>query len=209
MLLHLGESVRVGVAYRSEIDVDFKGDLEIKDIAPALQPAFGGAKFKSTVRTSSTFPEIIGFGISWKPSERLVADFDAELVRWSSFDKQVIDIEDEVPAAGLMDTTVPQDWDDSWQYKLGVEYLPREHIALRAGYAFISEVVPEHTLGPGNPDADAHNFSVGFGYRRGRLVIDTSYMLGILESRTVNNSILSGEYDTRNHFLGSSVGYSF
>jgi len=209
LLINVGNRIRVGLAYRSKIEVDFDGDLEIENIAPGLQPLFGGAEFKSNVGTSSTFPDIIGGGISWMPTEKLLLDFDLEVVRWSSFDRQFLNVKREVPEAGIFDKTVPQDWDDSWQLKFGSEYRVSENFALRGGYAFIGQSVPEHTLGPGNPDANQHNFSVGLGYRTGRWTIDAFYNAGFFEDRSISNSIITGEFDSQTHAIGSSIGYRF
>jgi len=206
-LIRLGDTLRLGLAYRSRIKVDFKGDIRIKRIAPALQPLFGAASFRTDIKTHSDFPEIYSIGIAWFPNERLVIDMDHEWVQWSSFKRQDLDLEDEVPAAGVADTSTPLDWKNSQQFKLGLDYRVSPTLSLRAGYAFINNPVPASTLSPANPDADQHNFSLGLGYRKNAWVVDVFYDVALYEQRTVNNAILSGTYKNRVHYVGLSVGY--
>jgi long-chain fatty acid transport protein len=208
LLAEIGRSFRLGLAYRSKIDVDFDGEMKIRNIAPALQPVFGGSTFKTDVSTSSTFPEIIGGGISYDFNDFTVA-FDVELVRWSSFDREDVDLEKEVPAAGVTDGEKVFEWKDSWQYKIGMEYRATRQLSLRTGYALIKHFVPERTLSPGNPDADQHNFAIGAGYKMNDWIVDAFYNAGFFEDRTVDNDILSGKYETFIHYAGISVGYTF
>lgn len=200
---------QLGLAYRSEIKVDFSGDMRLSGIAAPLQPLFGGASFSTAVQTASTFPEIYSIGVAFWPNDRLVVAVDAELVRWSSFDQSTLRLTPQVPAAGVTDTTTPLDWDDSLQLKIGGEYQLDETWKLRAGYAFIQGVVPEYTLGPENPDADQHNFSIGVGWQKDQLTVDWFYNLGLFEKQRVNNTLLKGSYDTEAHYLGMSFGYRF
>jgi len=203
------EKLHFGFAFRSKVSVDQKGDAELENIAPDLQPVFGGSQFKTDVETSVTLPEIVSFGIAYKPATGLTLAFDVEWVRWSRFNQQIIDFKNEVPAAGFSDVLVDLDWNNQWLIKFGLEYYLNEHFALRTGYAFVETPVPEHTLSPANPDEDGHNFSIGFGYKIGKWIVDGFYMVEIYKDRDVNNDILSGEYKNIAHFIGFSIGNKF
>ena len=203
------EKLSLGFAFRSKVSVDQEGDAELKNIAPALQPLFGGSKYKTDVDTTVDLPEIVSFGIAYKPTTKLTLGFDVEWLKWSRFDQQTLDFKHEVPGAGFSDILIDLDWDDQWLIKFGIEYYLNKKFALRTGYAFIETPVPEHTLCPANPDADAHNFSIGFGYKTGKWIVDGFYSAGIYKDRKVNNDILSGEYENLCHFIGLSVGQRF
>jgi long-chain fatty acid transport protein len=203
------EKLSLGFAFRSKVTVDQEGDTELKNIAPALQPFFGGSKYKTDVDTTIDLPEIVSFGIAYKPTTQLTLGFDVEWVKWSRFDQQTLDFKNEVPAAGFSDILIDLDWEDQWLVKFGLEYYLNKNFALRAGYAFIETAVPEHTLSPANPDADSHSFGIGFGYKTGRWIVDGFYSAGIYRDRNVNNNILSGEYENLCHFIGLSVGNKF
>ncbi|MBU0728340.1 MAG: outer membrane protein transport protein [Proteobacteria bacterium] len=199
------DNFRIGLAYRSSINVKFEGELTVTGIAPALQSAFGGAGYTTDVSTESDFPESYGFGIAYIHNKKLTLAMDVELVRWSSFDQSHLDIANEVPAAGLVDSTTILDWEDSLQFKLGIEYRLNDKYSLRGGYAYIPTMVPEHTMDPGNPDADSHNISIGFGRFFNNWTLDGFYNLGLYEDRKVDNEILDGTYGNLVHAFGFSV----
>lgn len=60
----------LGVQYRSSITVDYEGKLVVGRIAPPLQSVFGGSTFRSHIRASNTFPDILGFGAAFRPSQK-------------------------------------------------------------------------------------------------------------------------------------------
>ena len=170
---------------------------------------FGGSQFKTDVETSVDLPEIVSFGIAYKPTTVLTLAFDVEWVKWSRFDQQTLDFTNEVPGAGFSDILIDLDWDDQWLIKFGLEYDLNESFALRTGYTFVESPVPDHTLTPANPDGDGHNFSIGFGYKFGKWIVDAFYTVEIFKDRDVNNDILSGEYENISHFIGFSIGNKF
>ena len=198
-----------GFAYRSKVNVKQRGKAKLNNIAPALQPLFGGSNFETTVHTEVDFPEIVSFGMAYKPTKAFTIALEAEWLKWSRFNEQKLDFSHEVPAAGFTDATVELDWHNSWLYKVGIEYKPTEKLALRAGYAYVETPVPEHTLSPANPDADRHYCSIGFGYIMSKWTVDGFYGVDIFEDRKVNNDILSGKYKNRDYYIGLSVGHRF
>ena len=198
-----------GLAYRSGVKVDQSGKLKLKRIAPGLQPLFGGSQFKTDVDTDLDFPQIVSFGIAYKPSTKLTLALDAEWIGWSSFDEQKLELEDEVPSAGISDSTIDLDWNDVWTVKAGLEYRISDEVALRTGYTYVETPVPEKTLSPAYPDADQHMINVGFGYQANKWVADFFYTASLFEERKVNNSILSGKYESITHLIGFSFGYRF
>jgi long-chain fatty acid transport protein len=198
-----------GVAYRSKIKVTHKEELELKHIAPQLQPLFGGASFKTDAETPMTFPEIVSLGVAYRPAKDWTLGLDLEWFGWSSFKNAKLNLDHEVPEANFTDSSAPLDWKDIWTIKAGTEYRMNEKVSLRAGYAYIKTQVPDHTLDASAPESDQHNFSVGFGYHMKTMVMDFFYMVGFFEDRKVKNNILSGTYENFNHYFGFSIGKRF
>jgi long-chain fatty acid transport protein len=203
------EKLSLGLAYRSGIKVDYDGSSTFEDIAPALQPFFGGPGFKTDASTSIDFPEVLSAGIAYSPIETLTIGLDIEWTFWSSYDTLVIDLEDEIPPAGFVDVTEPKNWKDVEAIKVGVEYLATERFSVRAGYVYDNSPAPDDTLHPRLPDSDQQNISLGLGFRGEKLDIDVVYIAAFYEDRKVDNTILSGEYETFAHLFGFSIGYRF
>ena len=61
------------------------------------------------------------------------------------------------------DLTLPLNWHDSWQYKLGVTRYFDDGWFVSAGYFFTSDTSSNDDYTPGVPDSDLHVGSVGFG----------------------------------------------
>jgi long-chain fatty acid transport protein len=209
ILLTPGDNINLGMAYRSRIRVTHKGELEVNQIAPAIQPLFGGSCFRTDAETPSDFPEIVSLGIAYRPIKQWTLGLDFEWFGWSSFKEAEMKIEKEVPGANLTDSSAKLDWKDVWTVKAGTEYKISEEVALRAGYAYIETQVPEHTLNASTPDSNQHNFSLGIGYRMDKLKVDIFYMAGFFEDRKVENKMQNGTYENFNHYFGFSVGKKF
>jgi long-chain fatty acid transport protein len=209
LLWRATDSFNVAVAFRSAIIVDLKGKIQLENIAPPLQPLFGGSNFSTPASTDLKFPPIVTVGISWKPCHHWTLALETEWLGWSSFDRQTIYFEYPVPAAGFNDIVIDLNWKNSWIYKIGVEYLPNDNLALRFGYGYSLSPVPDTTLNPTNPDAPQHDFCLGLGYTINRLTVDLFCIYALYEDRNVSNTILSGRYTNRSYYSGISLGWLF
>ncbi|MEK6742258.1 MAG: outer membrane protein transport protein [Nitrospirota bacterium] len=207
-MFRAGDRLKIGAAYRSAVKVEYRGDMTIEKIAPALQPPFSGPSYKTAIETQNRFPEIWSLGAAYRFSPKLVVAADAELVRWSSFKTMALHIDQQVPPV-LVDSSASLDWKDSWQFKIGAEYAASDTLALRAGYAYINTPVPDQSLEPGNPDADQHNISVGIGYTAAPYRVDGFYSVSLYRDRSPQNGMLRGTYENIAHYLGVSVGRAF
>lgn len=199
----------VGLAYRSAIEVDQSGTLSLENIAPALQSAFGGGSFETNAESSVKFADIASFALAYRPSSKWTLSMDVEWTGWSNFDKQVLDLSEEVPQAGITDSITSLDWKDSWLFKVGAEYEVNNKLSLRGGYVFVENPVPDHTLTPAAPESHQHDFSVGLGYKMNKIVLDVFYIAAFFEDNEVTNAILSGEYENFTHYIGFSIGKTF
>jgi len=203
------EKIRIGASYRSSVKVDYDGTATLRNIAPALQPLFGGSSYKTDAKTAIEFPAIFGVGIAYKPTERLTLEVGTEWTGWSSYNSQNVHLKDQVATAGFVDTSQKKDWQDTWAVKVGAEYRATDNLSLRAGYAYDKTPAPDKTFDPRLPDSDQQDISVGVGYQINKLKIDAAYMAVIYKDRDVSNSIVSGEYKSFAHLVGVSMGYRF
>ena len=209
VLLFPGRRFSFGLAYRSGVEVDQDVDVRINNLAPFLQPFTGGSGFHTEAKTSLDVPPVLNFGIAYRPTKSLTFGLEFEWTGWSSFDKMDVNLREEIPQAGFSDFSINFGYKDTWIVKVGVELAIKDNYYLRGGYAYLQTPVPDQALNPGNPDADQHSFSVGFGYKTEKLVLDFFYAADFLEDRTADNPILPGTYRGLAHFIGSSVGYHF
>jgi long-subunit fatty acid transport protein len=119
-----------------------------------------------------------------------------------------LDLKQEVPAA-LTDSIARLDWHDVWWLKCGAEYMVGNWLTLRAGYNHMENPVLDSSLEPGDPDADQHDLTIGFGFRRGRLTIDYFLVAVFYEKREVDKSLIAGEFRGRAYLSGLGFGTFF
>lgn len=209
ILLFPEEQFSFGLTYRSGVHVNQDVTVDIEDIAPALQIFSAGPDFSTDANTTLDFPQVLSFGAAYSPIKSLTFGLELEWTGWSSFDYMDLNLEEELPEAGLSDFVVDFDYNDVWFVKVGAEYKLDDHYALRGGYMYSMNPVPTSTLAPGNPDSNQHNICVGMGYKLKEWAVDFVYVADFYEDRSVDNDILSGKYENFVNCIGLSVGYSF
>jgi long-chain fatty acid transport protein len=209
VLYSFSEKTSFGATYRSRVKARQKGSVTLENIAPALQPLFGGSGFETHAETTAHFPAVVSAGVAFHPAKKWTFGFDVEWADWSRFSMISFDLEREVPEAGFTDVAMNLDWGSSWLLKFGMEHALTERISLRGGYVYVKSPVPDSTLSPDHPDSDQHNFAFGIGYKFGRHVIDAFYNFTFFTEREVTNPILSGKYEGIIHAVGFSLGYRF
>lgn len=209
VLLFPGQRISIGMAYRSKTDVDQKIDIRLTNLAPALEPLTGGPNADFNADTTLKFPEVLNFGLAYRPARSLTLSLEFEWTGWSRFDRMDVYLRHELPEVGVTDFTIHLDYKDTWFYKIAANYELNPNISIRAGYAYIENPVPSRTMSPANPDADQHSMSLGLGYKRNKWYIDFFYMFEIFKNRSVDNEEVKGDFKTFAHFAGLSFGYKF
>lgn len=213
-----------GLAYRSRITLDVKGDANFLATTPTGMGAIGlgsaavfpfsRARATSTASTSITLPDTLDLAVAWLPTDRLTLEFDATRTGWSSFDKLLVDFNSPQFAA-FNNQPDPRNWQDVWSYKFGGQYALNKRIDLRAGYSFDTTPVPEQTVDPLLPDADRHSFAFGTGIHNDFAALDLAYMWVHFVDRAVHNQDLptlrgeNGTFKSDAYLLAANITFKF
>lgn len=213
LLAKLTETLSLGVAYRSEIDVDIEGDVDFRlpnlsgGAAAVLAPLFR----KSSAKTDLTLPQQLVAGLSYRGIENLVVEIGSRWEDWRSYDELVIQLED-----GTTNRR-KTDWHETWTFNLGGKYKVSDRYTLLLGYMYGQDAVPSATFEPSVPDADFQLFTIGSEVSLSEnLRIDLSYGYQHHERRDKNNltgetlgGSARGSYETDLHLVGVSLNYVF
>lgn len=185
-----------GVAYRSKITLNIKGDANFLATTPTGLGAIGlpstatfpytRARATSTASTSITLPDTLDLAVAWQPVKKLTLEFDATRTGWSSFNQLLINF-DSPQFAAFNNKPDPRNWKDVWSYKFGGQYALTSMLDLRAGYSYDPTPVPDATVDPLLPDADRHSFAIGTGIHNKFASLDLAYMWVHFVDRPVNN----------------------
>jgi long-chain fatty acid transport protein len=196
-------------AYRSRIRVKQRGTLALEAIAPPLQSLFGSGVFRTKASMVMEFPHTFIWGAAYRPSPRMTLSLEINWFLWSVLNQESLNLKTQVPAAKLTNIPLDFQWKDFLVIMVGMDYKLSKRFSVRGGYVYEQTMVPDNTLTPGEPDADQHYITVGFGYRPGKWTIDAFYAIGFYVDRNVDNAILSGEYHSLDNIGGVSIGYRF
>ncbi|MBN1945966.1 MAG: outer membrane protein transport protein [Bradymonadales bacterium] len=192
----------IGASYRSAMPLSATGRADF-DVHPSFQANLPDQE----ITTDITLPHLIVPALAFRPIEGLSFEVDAEIVLWSSFDELRIKFD------SGMEQATDFSWRDVVNIRAGVEYVvPDIDLAVRAGYVYDMNAVPDRTLNPLLPDANRHDISGGLGYSAFGFTLDAAYMVVMLQERTVtveNNEVLPGTYNGIVHLVATHLTYNF
>lgn len=207
LLYDLGDTLSVGVSYRSQIKVGVKGKGSFDVQIPGLLTDSSG-------RADLTLPQQVFAGVCYTGFDPLTLEAGMRWEDWSSFRELVV---------GFDNGTVsyaPKNWKSTFAYNLGARYRLDETVTLLAGYLYSDNPVPDGTFEPSIPDSDTHLFCVGaeLGYRN--FLFSLSYAYQLLEGRDKENLIgdpfgppgtgtANGRYRSDLHLLSAGLTVKF
>jgi long-chain fatty acid transport protein len=203
-LVKFSDAVSTGLSYRSRVRVDVNGMVQVPGAVPL-----------SSARTTITLPDLLSWGVSVKPTDKLTLNMDLGYTWWSTYDKlEVADSNNP-----LYNKTYDKQWNDVWNIRIGGQYKLNEQWKLRAGYQYDKNPVPDHYFETRVPDSDRHGVSIGAGYTIGNVTVDAAYLYIRFNTRHINDSVqdnattnansLNGTYNADAHVLGVSMAYKF
>jgi long-chain fatty acid transport protein len=108
--------------------------------------------------------------------------------------------------------TIEELYENSWQYRFGVERRIGQAWAVRGGYYYDSTPAPAASVSPLLPDSSRNGFCLGGSWTNGRIRFDagTWYVLGKDRSTEGSNrDRYDGTYKASAFTFGASFGYAF
>ena len=172
-MLQPTESTRIGVAYRSKVNVELEGDL----ITP--NPA---ANTSADVEADLPDSFLISAYHEVNPQWAVMAD--VMWTQWSRINALVIEL-----GTGVINT-IPLEWEDTYRVAVGANYKPNEKLTLRGGLAFDETPVPSPEFRPtALPDEDRIWLNLGAGYKLSKNIsLDFGYAHLFIDDTDINSS---------------------
>jgi len=202
-----GHGISLGVAYRSEVEIDVKGDVAFDLPAPQLAALLPNTGAKTTI----TLPRQLLAGVAYQPNDRLTVETGFRWEDWRSFKELKLELNQ--PVGGQSTITEAKNWHDTFAVNVGGKYRLNDTFTLLGGYLYGWNPVPDSTFEPAIPDANTHLFCIGSEAKFDKLTLAMSYAYQLQEERNKNNAVGSGLangiYNADIHLLGLSVGYMF
>jgi len=182
----------LGAMYHHEKTMTYEDqDATLTNVAPdalrdavdaALDQAAGTAGLREfAVATELGLPHILSLGVAYRVHPRLLVEFDAVHFGWSNFEE--LDLRFDPDPTAALSSVIPEEYEDRWQYRLGVDFDVTPRLALLAGYAYDETPQPKASMSPLLPDATRNDWSLGAQYATGPWRFTMSYMAVLNESR--------------------------
>ena len=199
------DDLNFAVTYRSNVDLDFEGDV-------TLATNIGPSPWVGDGAVTVTAPAVLAFSAAYTMDD-WTFDLTIDRTFWSEYESLDFSYTPALINPVLIGafTQSIRNYDDTNAIRLGVTYAYSEQTTLMAGFAYDENPVPESRLGFELPDSDAYLFSVG-----ARFKIDENMEVGIAclydlkEERTVNNGTINGEFTDASAFLVTAgLSYKF
>jgi long-chain fatty acid transport protein len=206
------DSLNVGLSYRHKVKVDYagtatfepiptgNGDLDLRVRASLPQGAV-------PLTTSIEFPAVASFGFA-KTIDAWTFEADVNWYQWKTFDAIRLEFETEP----RLDETIEEAYQNSFQYRFGLERVLSDTWAVRGGYFFDETPAPPASISPLLPDANRNGFCLGGSYTSGQLRLDAGAWYVRSAERSTdgqNRDQYNGSYRNRALTLGVSLGYTF
>jgi long-chain fatty acid transport protein len=195
------DKLSVGVTWRSRITLVMDGRIDIAPRPEFLRDLPGGK-----VHTELTLPDIVAFGVSFRPVPEVELGVDANIIAWSTYDKTVLKRDN------AADIVMDHGWTDALVLRVGVDWAtPVKGLNVRAGLIYDKTPVPDEVLEPSTPDADQIDVCLGLGYQWKWLKADLGYQLIAFLPHEAATGRLGpeGTYRTLGHFLALTMTFRF
>ena len=162
--VHPSDAVTVGLSYRSQIDHTLDGSVNVAGLLGPLAASNASVPGKSTFDT----PWIATIGARWTFAPRWTLDAQVQRFGWSVFNAiNVTDI------AGT--TSVPEDYRDTTNAALGLEYAVSPSWTVRAGAQYDQTPTVDAERSARVPDGDRWLFGLGTTFKpRTWMAVDVS-----------------------------------
>jgi long-chain fatty acid transport protein len=200
-----------GLSYRSSLEIEYGGELRLTQILTG-NPIFDGIiantlPFGEVVggKTAIEFPDMASLGLAFALSPSVLLEVDVNWTGWSSFDQLVVEIDN--PA--LEPLVLNENWDDAYNYRLGVKLARGQKSEWRFGYVYDETPQPDETVSPVLPDSDRNGFTIGYGRQGNKTSLDLALMYLPFDDRTTLTSELgyNGTYEITAWLFGVSIGF--
>lgn len=206
------EKLSVGVSYRRSVKQDYTGTADFTriptgntqlDTLVAVKVPAGSLP----ATTAIEYPSILSLGVAYSWSDWTV-EGDVNFYGWSSFASLPVTIEGRPDLSKV----VPENFQDSRQYRIGVERQLGDTWAIRGGYFYDETPSPPESVTPLLPDASRNGFCLGGSWKRGHVRVDGSAWYVKMKERStegLERDDYNGTYSGKALTLGLSLGYSF
>ncbi|WP_095077227.1 OmpP1/FadL family transporter [Pseudomonas sp. Irchel s3h17] len=190
-----GAGTRIGLAYTSQVDLDFEDRLNVKGNGPALERLNG---LKTDLSTQ--VPQTLTLSLYQPLDQQWALLASVNWQDWSEFGE--IEVQVDTSIAGAQSTTIDTQYKDTWQLALGAQYQATTQLLWNVGLAYDSSAVSDSDRTVTIPMAESWRIATGATYALDKDTdVNVSWAMIWLgdmtvdQSKSISGNRLSGQFD--------------
>ena len=167
------ETVRLGLAYRSNISHNadghttlnnVPGHTTLNNVPVKTDNGLVLTNIRSDMEVRIKTPDTITFSATWEATDALRLSGTARWSKWSNFHS--LDVQNlDLAGTQFSSTVVENNWDDTWFFSVGADYKLNGQWTIRGGVAYDQGPVENQYRMAVIPDTDRVWFSGGASYK--------------------------------------------
>jgi len=210
------KETRLGIAWRSEVEVAAEGKAKFS-VPAAAAPVLGSGAFQDTrLQAKVTLPQSLSVSVKHGMGDvTLLAD--VSWIGWSSFEELRIQYANPFQP----DSVTTEAWEDTFRYSIGADYKLNKKMTLRTGIAYDESPIPDpqHRT-PRIPGNDRTWLSFGMTYEMSpALIMDIGYSHLFVRDAKIDhtlessqsplNATLAGNYEATVDILSAQLTWNY
>ena len=162
VLAELNKRTRIGLSYRSKVELDFNDASSVNGVLPPLSTILGiaGANGKRNVDMELTIPTMVMASVYHELDDQWALMGNIGWQKQSEFGKTGISIGSPNPS----DFTTDRNFDDTWHFALGTQYRLDDTWLLSVGFAYDESPVEDKYRTPDMPLDRQYRYATGLQY---------------------------------------------
>jgi long-chain fatty acid transport protein len=185
-LFEVSDRTRFGIAYQSEIELKFGGDVKFSG---------GAVNADAGVDTKIPLAQFIKVSGYHELNDRWALLGTVGWEDWSAFKEVNI-------STGRGSQKIPRDWHDTWKFAAGVHFRPVDKWLLQLGFSYDSSPVDSDDRTPDMPIDRQIRYATGVQYKwSDRLSLGGEFVYADYGKAKIDNDLLKGDYKRNDIFF--------
>ena len=185
-LFEVSDRTRLGIAYQSEIELEFSGDVKFSG---------GAVNADAGVDTKIPLAQFIKVSGYHELNDRWALLGTVGWEDWSAFKEVNI-------STGRGSQKIPRDWHDTWKFAAGVHFRPVDKWLLQLGFSYDSSPVDSDDRTPDMPIDRQIRYATGVQYKwSDRLSLGGEFVYADYGKAKIDSDLLKGDYKRNDIFF--------
>lgn len=179
VLASVSDRLSFGLSYRSESDVEARGEsATFRNVPTPLQSTFTDTQFDADL----VLPAELTVGFAYDITDKFTLAFDVNRTYWDAYEELRIEFANDVPTS-----VNPRNYQDANTIRVGASYQRDDKWTLRGGFYIDKTPVRDGFFAPETPRPDATGYTLGATYKMNKQ-LSYDFSLLFLRFDEVDNS---------------------